>query len=351
MKGDTGLSLAKANVAVVLFGLSGLFGKLIELSPLLIVLGRVLFASLTLALVALATRTSLAPGSRRTLATLAASGILLAFHWTTFFQSIQVSTVAIGLVSFATFPLFVVLFEGLFLGERLRAENLLIALLTLAGAAIVAFGPGLGRGLGVGGPGTQAAVGVAAGGQAAAGVAHAGVAGAGLAMEGVLWGLASAASFALLAILNKRSAGKLPSVAVAFYQDLAAALVLIPLALLGLGSASSPGGATAGATGATGAGFAPGSAFAWPGLQQLVLLAVLGILCTALAHTLFIASLRGIRARTAAVLGSLEPLYGAIFALLLLGEIPSPWTAAGGILIVGAAVYESTRSRGLRAEG
>jgi drug/metabolite transporter (DMT)-like permease len=305
MKGDTGLSLAKANIAVILFGLSGLFGKLIELSPLLIVLGRVLFASLTLALVALATRTSLAPGSRRALATLAASGILLAFHWTTFFQSIQVSTVAIGLVSFATFPLFVVLLEALFLGEGLRLKNLLVALVTLAGAAIVAFGPGLG-------------------GQAAAGLA-----GAGLAMEGVLWGLASAASFALLAILNKRSAGKLPSVAVAFYQDLSAALVLTPLALLGLGRASSLGGA----------------AFAWPGIQQLVLLAILGILCTALAHTLFIASLRGIKARTAAVLGSLEPLYGAIFAFLLLGEIPSPWTAAGGILILGAAVYESTRSR------
>ena len=237
--------------------------------------------------------------------TLAASGILLAFHWTTFFQSIQVSTVAIGLVSFATFPLFVVLLEALFLGEGLRLKNLLVALVTLAGAAIVAFGPGLG-------------------GQAAAGLA-----GSGLAMEGVLWGLASAASFALLAILNKRSAGKLPSVAVAFYQDLSAALVLTPLALLGLGRASSLGGA----------------AFAWPGIQQLVLLAILGILCTALAHTLFIASLRGIKARTAAVLGSLEPLYGAIFAFLLLGEIPSPWTAAGGILILGAAVYESTRSR------
>ena len=37
-------------------------------------------------------------------------GIILAVHWTTFFYSIQLSTVAIGLLTFSTFPIFATLF-------------------------------------------------------------------------------------------------------------------------------------------------------------------------------------------------------------------------------------------------
>ena len=34
-------------------------------------------------------------------------GVILAIHWSTFFKSIQLSTVAIGLLSFSTSPIFV----------------------------------------------------------------------------------------------------------------------------------------------------------------------------------------------------------------------------------------------------
>ena len=52
-------SLAEIHVAVVLFGIAGLFGKWLVLAPTLIVFGRVFFASLTLALILLATKQSL----------------------------------------------------------------------------------------------------------------------------------------------------------------------------------------------------------------------------------------------------------------------------------------------------
>jgi drug/metabolite transporter (DMT)-like permease len=290
---ETGRGLAKANAAVLLFGLAGLFAKLLDLPPAAIALGRVVFASAALAALAAATGASLAPGPIRALAPLAASGLLLAFHWTAFFLSIRVSTVAIGLVSFAAFPLFVVFLEPAFSRERIRAESLAAALATLAGAAIVAFGPGREG---------------AAGGSRAA-------------LAGVLWGLAAAASFALLSLFNKRSVQGRSSLAIAFYQDLFAALALLPLA--------------------GGALLRPGAV----GLRELGLLAALGLACTALAHTLFISGLRPLAARTAAVIGSLEPVYGTAFALLLLGELPAARTIAGGAIIVGAAVYSSLRSR------
>ena len=65
---------------------------------------------------------------------------------------------------------------------------------------------------------------------------------------------------------------------------------------------------------------------------------VLGVLCTALAHTLFIAALRTVTAHTASVVAALEPVYGIALAFVLLGEVPGARTLAGGALIVGAAV-------------
>lgn len=41
------------------------------------------------------------------------TGILLAIHWLTFFESVQLAGVAIATLTFAVFPLFTVLLEGM----------------------------------------------------------------------------------------------------------------------------------------------------------------------------------------------------------------------------------------------
>ncbi|MBD0270020.1 MAG: EamA family transporter, partial [Cyanobacteria bacterium Co-bin8] len=68
---------------------------------------------------------------------------------------------------------------------------------------------------------------------------------------------------------------------------------------------------------------------------SLGLLLVLGVLCTALAHTLFIESLAVLRTQLASVISALEPVYGILLAVVLLGEIPNARTLAGGLLILG----------------
>ncbi len=65
------------------------------------------------------------------------------------------------------------------------------------------------------------------------------------------------------------------------------------------------------------------------------LLVVLGVFCTALAHTLFIASLRRVSAHTASVVAALEPVYGIALAAWLLHEIPTLRTLVGAAMIVG----------------
>jgi len=57
--------------------------------------------------------------------------------------------------------------------------------------------------------------------------------------------------------------------------------------------------------------------------RSVLLLAGLGIVCTAGAHTLFIRGLREVRAQTASIISSLEPVYGIVLAFWLLGEKPA----------------------------
>ena len=78
--------------------------------------------------------------------------------------------------------------------------------------------------------------------------------------------------------------------------------------------------------------------------NDVLLLLALGILCTALAHTLFIGSLRRVSAHTASVVAALEPVYGIALAALLLGEVPSPRTLVGALLILGAALLATRRA-------
>jgi drug/metabolite transporter (DMT)-like permease len=271
--------------AVLLFGLAGVFGKLIDQSAALIVLGRVAFAVPVLALAAVLSRLSLRPRSPRDALGLAAPGILLALHWTTFFQAVRVSTVAVALVSYATFPVFVVFLEAALRARRIRAWSLAAAAAVLVGAWLVVPEIDL----------------------------------ANASARGALWGLASAASFALLTVINERSAASRPGIVVAFWQDAAAGAVLAALAPL-LASGAPP-----------------------ITLRELGLLAALGIPCTALAHTIYIGGLRAVSSRTAALIASLEPVYGILFALVLLGEAPSARTVAGGAIILAAAAYASLR--------
>ncbi|MEW5902265.1 MAG: DMT family transporter, partial [Acidobacteriota bacterium] len=255
-------SLLEIHLATVLFGLAGLFGKWIALSPFRIVLGRVFFAGAALGLVLLATRQSLRVIWRERAALLLVLGAILAGHWAAFFQSIQVSTVAVGLLSYSCFPVFTVLLETLFFGERLDRFNLIMAGVCLAGVFLMV-------------PRFELADRV---------------------FQGVLWGLSAGLSFAVLTLFNRRLAPKYSSLAIAFFEDSFAALLLLPV-LFFRGAAVSA--------------------------QIWGLLVLLGIVCTALGHTLFIQGMRRVRAQTASIISSLEPVYGTAFAFFLLSETPA----------------------------
>jgi drug/metabolite transporter (DMT)-like permease len=271
--------LVSANLAVLLFGLAGVLGKLSLLPAPLIVFGRSFFAGLVLLAVCWLRHISLRPKQSRDGYLLLGQGVLLALHWTAFFQAINISNVAIGLLSFSSFPLFTAILEPLLLHQRPSRIQIVAALLILPGIFLLVPSFTLQN---------QTTL-------------------------GVMWGVLSGASFALLSVTNRWLGRTYSSLMISLYQDGIAAIVLLPIFFIT----------------ATGSFWTP---------HALLILFILGVVCTALAHTLFIASMRDITAQTASLLASLEPVWGIFFGIVLLGAIPTTRTLIGGAIIISATL-------------
>jgi len=87
-----------------------------------------------------------------------------------------------------------------------------------------------------------------------------------------------------------------------------------------------------------------GSGYRLTGRDLLVAL-VLGLVCTALAYTLWMEGMHRVRVQHSAVLGFLTPVAAPIYALLLLGQTITAWTVAGGALILVAGILIVLRGR------
>ena len=85
--------------------------------------------------------------------------------------------------------------------------------------------------------------------------------------------------------------------------------------------------------------------------RALVILLILGVGCTAVAHTLFIAGLGQMTAQLASLLVGLEPVWGINLGVLILGEVPMPQSLAGGAIIVGATLVPAVLATGWIARG
>ncbi len=265
--------LIEIHVAVLLFGLAGLFGKFLALPAWSIVLGRTGFAAIVLGVVLLFSKMHNRPKGTKTIFLFGLLGLILTVHWITFFHAIQVSSVAVGLLAFSSFPVFITCIEPWWFKEKRRIIDMATALLVVSGLCIMVYPSPFG----------------------------------GQVYSGVFWGTISGFTFAILSLLNRKWVREYPPVVIAFYQNAFAALLLLPMMIW--------------------ADFRIDAG-------QMGMLAILGVFCTALSHALFIRGLAFVRAQLASVITSLEPVYGIVFAYFLLHEIPSVHILSGGAVIV-----------------
>lgn len=186
--------LTSVHIAVLLFGLAGLFAKMVAQPAIIITLGRVFFSAACLFITFKVKKTNIRLTSKKDYILILIAGIILAIHWTAFMQSIQTSTVAIGTLTFSTFPLFVTFLEPYFFREKLKVASIIQGMIMLLGVAFIVPGFSLENTM----------------------------------TQGILWGMLSAITYALLSLLNRRFSKKYAGSTIAFYEQGASTIVLLP---------------------------------------------------------------------------------------------------------------------------
>lgn len=287
-------ALVTAHFSAVMFGMTGILGALIRADAWVITSGRAVFAALALGLVSLwLQRPVLRDLRARQVVALVLSGIVLAVHWVTFFLAVKVGGVAVATLGFASFPAFIALMDWLVFRERIGAREWgLLGLVTLG---LVLVTPSFDFG-------DQGTV-------------------------GLLWGLVSGFTFALLAMMNRRATRGVDAVQVSFWQNLVVALVLLPVVNW--------------AAGPLDAQVAVADSFGALGASDWLYLALLGVLCTGLCHYLFVRSLDHLDARTVGMIVALEPVYAIAGAWWLFSAQPSGRMLVGGVMIILATVLSA----------
>lgn len=225
---------------------------------------------------------------------LVAMGLFVAGTTLGLFLSFERTTIALTLILFYTYPIFVAVAAVRIYREPLGARRLVAILLAIFGMALVVLGPGA----------TDAG---------------------GVELLGVLFALGAAACQTGYALTASRGFASVPTFQAATllrgFSLLTYVLLLIPLiVLLGDGNRL----------------LAP-----LAGVEAWVLIVIAGVFSAALPTAGLVAGYRRVGPTRGAVLMLLEPLTGVVLAALLLAEQPAPIQLLGGVLVlVGAALVQ-----------
>lgn len=272
--------LVAVHTAVLIFGLTALFSKLISLTALEITLLRSLFAALIIAILFFWHGTTLQLAKAKDYGIVILLGVLLAIHWVTYFHAMQVASIAVGVIALYTFPIITVFLEPLFHGEKPHLKDIISALAVMFGIYLLVPDFSLSNET----------------------------------TQGLLWGIFSALFFALRNIVQGHYFKGYTAKHSLFYQTLVTFVVLLPFSFEVIPEVTT---------------------FQW---GQLL---VLGLFFTAVPHTLFAFSLLNLKAKTVSLVACVQVVYATTFAALVLSEWPQISTVIGGLIVVSAAMYES----------
>jgi len=211
------------------------------------------------------------------------SGILMGLHWISYFYALQMSNVAIGMLSMFTYPVWTAFLEPLLLKTKFQKVHLVLGALVLCGIYFLIPDFDLENSY-------TLAIGV---------------------------GIVSALVYALRNLLMKSKVTKYNGSILMTYQTGIVGILLFPALF-----------------------FTDVSVI----LSQWEALVTLALLTTAIGHTLFLLSFKHFTITTASILSSVQPVYGILIGMLFLSEYPSWSTVFGGILILTAVLVESIRT-------
>ncbi|NNE76698.1 MAG: DMT family transporter [Pricia sp.] len=267
---------------MVFLSTSGPFGKFIVLPAPLTIALRATLAFLFLFMYCRFKGISFALGSKDR-APILLCGLLMGVHLVSYFHALQLSNVAIGMLSLFTYPIMTSFLEPLFLKTRFQKTHILLGGMVLCGIYFLVPDFSFKNSYTV-------AIG---------------------------FGLFSALCYAVRNLILKTKVTRYEGSLLMTYQMGIVGILLIPVFFLydlqHVGQY-------------------------WEALLGLA------ILTTVIGHTMFINCFKHFSITTVSILSSVQPVYGILIGALFLTEIPSWTTILGGFLILASVVVESIRS-------
>lgn len=133
---STTANLLLLHLIVLIFGFTGILGKLITVDSEPLVWWRMLIALVAIAIFMKLARIPVA-ASPRTIVTLVLTGAITAAHWIAFFEAIKVSTVSVTLACLSTAALFTALIEPIFFKRRISGAELTMGVIIVFGLILI----------------------------------------------------------------------------------------------------------------------------------------------------------------------------------------------------------------------
>lgn len=285
MKNQHFKNLLELNIAVVFISTSGVLGRSISFTPEITIWWRCLFAAILIGLFCRYKKYDFKISNRKDGFSLLLSGFLLGAHWVTYFYALHLSNVAIGMLSLFTYPVITALLEPVFFKTKLSKNQLILSGLVLIGIYLLT--PELNF--------------------------------ENSDTKGVIMGIISAVFYALRNIITKRNLSHYNASKVMFYQMIVIISLLFPVL------------------------FEDNSHYA--DINNWGRLLTLALVTTAIGHTLFVNSFKNFKISAVSIMSSMSPIYGILFGILFLSEIPSLSTFIGGALILTTVIIESIQTK------
>ncbi len=282
LKNKSVYNLLELNVAIILISTSGALGRYIDMSPPLTIAFRALLAGFFIFLFCKIKGSSFKI-KKKDRATVIWSGLFMGLHWVTYFYSLRLSNVAIGMISLFTHPIITSLLEPLILKTKFQKMHVVLGALVLTGIYFLVPDFDFQNDY----------------------------------TKAIALGILSAVFYSLRNIIIKPKMSDYNGSIMMMYQLVVIAIFLSPSYLL----------------------------FDTSGIiEQLPANLILALLTTTIGHTMFLYSFRHFSATSVGIMSSSQPIYGIIIGIIFLSEYPDLSSMIGGLFILTSVVLESIRT-------
>jgi len=267
------------NIAMLCVSTSGALGRYINLPPPLTIWSRAVVAFVLLLAYVICKKKRLLLDFKKEGGTALLSGLLMAGHWVAYFFALQWSSVAVGMLSLFTYPMITLLLEPFFFDVSYQKRHLFLGIMILTGVYLLAPSFELNNTI----------------------------------TQGIFMGMLSSLCYALRNIFMKQKITTVDGSVLMLYQMGVTMVILLP-ALYYLEPTTY--------------------------IEKLPYLLILGVVTTAVGHTLFLNSFKKFSVGTVSIMSGIQPIYGILLGILFLSEIPSNRSILGGILIILTVLIE-----------